>query len=345
MSEIFISHATADKDLVKSLVSLLRDGMGVPKKSIFCTSLKGYGIPLGKDFSEYMKSKIQEPKIVIMLITPAYLESQFCLMETGAVWSKSLHSCPIVVPPVGFASITKTLGLVQSWTINDESGIVDFKTAVVTALKSHVTLEDKDEHDWMDAREEWIDALPKLLKQLSKASMVTAKDHKQLKDRFKIQKRKNSDLEEELNKKEALITALRAAKNKEDVASIDNQYEDEEAEFEALLDALNSAKPENTYRVIFLHFLMDYYEKAPAFDWYNCREELQAALDYNLISADGDGTEVNWKEPQMQKLHKAIGAVDEFACSSDGKKYLENLQEEVTVTPSNKAFWEYHLDL
>ncbi|WP_249702590.1 toll/interleukin-1 receptor domain-containing protein [Altererythrobacter sp. KTW20L] len=111
MADIFVSHATADKALARLLVDLLKEGIGVPGSAIFCSSLKGHGVPFTADFNHYMKDQIQQPKLVFLLMTPAYLESSFCLMELGAAWAKSLKALAIVVPPVGFDVVTKTLGL------------------------------------------------------------------------------------------------------------------------------------------------------------------------------------------------------------------------------------------
>jgi hypothetical protein len=36
---VFISHAVKDKALVKEIVDLIEDGMGLPKDEIFCSSL------------------------------------------------------------------------------------------------------------------------------------------------------------------------------------------------------------------------------------------------------------------------------------------------------------------
>ena len=92
MSEIFISHATADKRLAELLVNFLKEAIGVPTSAIFCSSVKGHDIPLGEDFNDYIKQSIQNPKLVILLMTPAYVESLFCLMELGAAWAQSATS-------------------------------------------------------------------------------------------------------------------------------------------------------------------------------------------------------------------------------------------------------------
>ena len=71
-SGIFISHATADRDLVNALVDLLQTGIGIPHDKIFCTSLKGHGIPEGENFADFIRAKLQGAGHVIMVITPSY---------------------------------------------------------------------------------------------------------------------------------------------------------------------------------------------------------------------------------------------------------------------------------
>jgi TIR domain len=119
MSEIFLSHAVADQPLAKLLVDFLKEAIGVPNNAIFCSGVKGHDIPLGEDFNEHIKQKIQRPQLVMLLMTPAYIESLFCLMELGAAWAQSATSLAIVVPPIEFQTVTKTLGLKQAWRITD----------------------------------------------------------------------------------------------------------------------------------------------------------------------------------------------------------------------------------
>lgn len=95
---VFVSHATKDKELVAAIVDLIEEGIGVPESEIFCSSLDGYGIPTGENFISYIKSEIQEPKVVVLLLTPSYFRSNFCLFEMGAAWVKTHKIFPILVP-------------------------------------------------------------------------------------------------------------------------------------------------------------------------------------------------------------------------------------------------------
>ncbi|PJG51416.1 hypothetical protein CVM73_31075 [Bradyrhizobium forestalis] len=76
---ILISPAVRDKDLVKEIVELIEEGMGVPETEIFCSSLDGYGIPNGQNFVTYIKGQLLSPKVVVLVLTPAYFESKFCI--------------------------------------------------------------------------------------------------------------------------------------------------------------------------------------------------------------------------------------------------------------------------
>ena len=47
--KIFISHSSADIDIVEKVIDIL-EAIGVPSDKIFCSSFEGYGIRLGSDF-------------------------------------------------------------------------------------------------------------------------------------------------------------------------------------------------------------------------------------------------------------------------------------------------------
>lgn len=106
---IFISHAEKDVKLIKELVDLLENGIGVPEEEIFCTSLPGYGIPTGSNFVTYIKEQIQNPKYVIIVITKNYFASKFCLSELGAAWALSHKIFPIIVDPIEYSDVKDVL--------------------------------------------------------------------------------------------------------------------------------------------------------------------------------------------------------------------------------------------
>lgn len=146
----------------------------MPASAIFCSSVKGHHIPLGEDFNTYIKEQIQKPKLVILLMTPAYMESSFCLMELGAAWAQSSKSIAIVVPPIDYDTVTKTLGLKQAWKITDKSGLVDLRKVVRSTTPD---LEERSDHTWDDKRKQWGLDLKKILAKLQQATKVNADKH------------------------------------------------------------------------------------------------------------------------------------------------------------------------
>jgi hypothetical protein len=130
MSDIFVSHAEADKHLAKLLVDFIKEAIGVPSSAIFCSSVEGHHIPFGENFNAYIKQKIQIPKLVVLLITPAYIQRPFCLMEMGAAWAQSSKNVAVVVPPLDYDTVAQTLGLQQAWKITDETGLIAFREIV-----------------------------------------------------------------------------------------------------------------------------------------------------------------------------------------------------------------------
>ena len=94
-----------NKELVERLVEFLRSGMGIENSKIFCTSLNGT-LPTGRDFVEIIKQEVKEREMVMALITPEYLKSQFCMMELGAAWVEAEYLCVILAGGVDYEDLS-----------------------------------------------------------------------------------------------------------------------------------------------------------------------------------------------------------------------------------------------
>jgi len=120
MKKIFISHSTKDKIFVEYLTDLL-ESMGVPAAKIFCTSLEGYGVPLGDNFLERIKEELNEEVLVLFVMSENFYNSPACLCEMGAAWIKSRTHIPILIPPFDFCDIKGMVLHTQGLKINDKS--------------------------------------------------------------------------------------------------------------------------------------------------------------------------------------------------------------------------------
>lgn len=134
MATIFISHAAKDKELVEEVVDLLQVGVGVHPDSLFCSSLPGMGIPTGTDFISYIKSKVQNPDLVLLVVTPDFLKGQFCNNEVGASWALSLPIRPLLVPPLEFDDVRGVLAGTQIAKLNDKEKLSDLRDEIIEKL-------------------------------------------------------------------------------------------------------------------------------------------------------------------------------------------------------------------
>ena len=137
--DIFISHAVKDKDLVENFVdNILQLGMGISTEDIFCSSLSGMGIPSGKNFIDYLKEEIQQPKGVIVFFSKSYISSQFCMCELGATWAMTHKILPILVPPLTYSDVKGVLTGIQVDKLNDADDLNRFQQTFSEILEKDV---------------------------------------------------------------------------------------------------------------------------------------------------------------------------------------------------------------
>jgi hypothetical protein len=134
MARIFVSHAAKDKALVEEFVDLLHLGMGVGPDDVFCTSLPGMGIPTGADFVSFIKANVQTPEVIILLISPAFLDSEFCGNEVGASWALSIQVVPLLIPPVGHSDLRGVLFGKQAAKLTDKTKLSDLRDDLTQRL-------------------------------------------------------------------------------------------------------------------------------------------------------------------------------------------------------------------
>ena len=344
MSEIFISHAVADKKLAKALVLFLKEAIGVPEKSIFCSSVEGHGIPLGADFNEYMKNEIQEPKLVILLITETYLERHFCMMELGAAWAISLNACPIVVGDVPFSTVTNTIGLKQAWGIADYKGLTDLKQMIEA---TDIKLEERGPHAWDDKRTEWRTKLKKILPKLPKGTMATRQQLDKAEGVISEQARSIVDLERQLDRASSQIETLKACKDAEQVKNALQEFSGSEPkeEFERLVEELSDAQPARLWAGVYLHILLDRFDLAGRIDWLKDKDEFTTAIQYKLLS-DDDGHPVLWGTRKLKRIESALNSMSAFLDDPGNREFITAQEnQDIPMELADREFFEHHLNL
>lgn len=127
--KIFISHSSKDKNFGNFLVELLRS-LGVKENEITFTSNIAYGIPIGQNIFNWLKSQITENPFVIYLLSEEYYKSVACLNEMGAAWIIENEHAAIFTPNFNLSSKEFQGGALDpreiGFYINDEYRILAF---------------------------------------------------------------------------------------------------------------------------------------------------------------------------------------------------------------------------
>ena len=103
--KLFISHASADKEYMTALVELL-EGIGISSNSLVCTSVPGYGIPLGHDIYDWLRDQFVNNDLrVLFALSQKYYGSPACLNEMGAAWITKPQVTLLLLPGFDFKDI------------------------------------------------------------------------------------------------------------------------------------------------------------------------------------------------------------------------------------------------
>jgi hypothetical protein len=151
MKRVFISHSTNDREYVEHIIDLL-EGIGVPSESIFCTSVEGYGIPLGDNSLERIRSELNEETVVLFILSNNFYNSTACLCEMGAVWVKTIFHIPILIPPFNFSCIKGLLPFSQGMEINHKGKL----NSLNTKIREILNIRDFDSNRWERKRDRFI---------------------------------------------------------------------------------------------------------------------------------------------------------------------------------------------
>lgn len=216
MAQIFISHAHKDKKLVDALADLLRLTLEIKTSDIFCTSLEGMGVPSGENFISFIKEKIQDPKIVIIILSSNYYESHFCLCELGASWALSHKKLVLTIPPLAKNDLGGVLSGVQVDKIDDLDGFID-------EIKEALSIKDFKTPVWNSKKDQFLKKLPSILKSLPQPERVSLEKYEKLQGENKEYKLTYKKQESEIEELKNQIKKLKKCKNAEDVKKVEKE--------------------------------------------------------------------------------------------------------------------------
>lgn len=92
-NKIFISHRSTDKSIADMLVDFFV-GTGIPKETIFCSSLPGNDV--NEHISGEVKSALKNSAVNIAILSKEYYKSAYCLNEAGVLWYEN-EGAPVIL--------------------------------------------------------------------------------------------------------------------------------------------------------------------------------------------------------------------------------------------------------
>lgn len=342
MAKLFISHAVHDKALVEAVVDLLESGVGVPHKSIFCSSLKGQSIKPGKDFVDSIRENLDGATCVLALISEAYYASAFCMCELGGVWLASKSFLPVLVPPVDYSGLKAVLSGLQVSKIASEEDLDELRDELVERLE----IEAHSTPRWNKKRNEFLVALPELLEKIPFKGPVARDKFDKLQADVRSYKKECEALETTLAERDKLIAELKKAKDAKAVAKVVRKHSTAAESFEELVSAAASAlsslsKP--VVEALYYRARGEDYHPNGGEQW----DDAQRPLEYGQIELNSDEKGVSPRESNP-KVRKAIAALDELAGwleepPEDFYEWYEQEAEGEEPDMSLRSFWDRHL--
>jgi hypothetical protein len=340
--KIFISHAAKDKKLADLLVDFLETGTPLTSNDIFCSSLEGLGIPTGKNFIEYIKEEIQTPETVILLLSPNYFASQFCLCELGASWALSHNVLPLLVPPLTYDDIEGVLSGIQINKINDLDGINHF----IMALKQQILNFGELNLARLDAKKrKFLKKLRKILKELPQPEIVPLEKYKELEKKYSESLTYINKLDRKIDELKKIIDDLVKCKDSEEVNNVLKKYDNMDIleKFDKIVGNIKNILDYLDWEVT-KFILSEYYGHPYKIDWFSYGEEFEKSIRYRYLKGDDD-LSVNWDNKHMKKLEKYLNDLSALLEDNEDYESLLKLYEKEyssDLEPENQEFWEEH---
>ncbi len=97
---VFVSHAKKDAEYAAKIKEALLSTDSLTKYDVFCSE-DNTSLASGSDYVEEIRQALNHAYCYLLLLSPAFMDSQFCLAELGAAWGQ-----PGVHPHRIFALLT-----------------------------------------------------------------------------------------------------------------------------------------------------------------------------------------------------------------------------------------------
>lgn len=340
---IFISHAVKDKAFVNEFVNYLRLAANLTTDDIFCCSFEEMGIQAGKYFVDFVKTELKSSKVVISIISPNYLDSEFSLCELGATWLiEDIKFYPILLPPLDYDDQDGILKGLQTIKIGRDKKLSTMIQEITEICETSFKVA-----NCQTKTEDFISQLPTLLKTIPEPNTCKKEELDEIKKELDSFKAEYRELESENVRLNKIIEELKNLKDKAEFDKVLLQDSPLEERFEMIVDNLNSTLSDNSMMINYL--LFKDYQSADGISSKHLRDfeiyerELRNDVENDLVYFDEDESTyyLNKSDYSIKKSLEALKTFNDSLGEFDSVE-LEQLNDyyKINIKLDNKRFWE-----
>lgn len=337
---IFISHAKKDEKIIEYFLDeILIGALNFHHQDIFCTSADGMKIPSGSNWRDSIKAAIASAKIIILIITSNYKESEICQNELGAAWVSGKPCLPLIIDPIDY----KTAGVIQDdkqiEKLLEETGLDRIRDTLGSIFSSSFSIPQSDR--WTKKKLDFLSRSRSYLRGNPFKEPLN-------RDTFDTLQKKYTDLQTSydslMEEKSALKELVRDLENAKDRASVrkvksahgfTNQIEEFKNYIDEIDRLISSLPP-----VIATLIYNNYTNKNLTFEYISYRAPLETAIANEMIY---DDLKINWNHPIMKKIKVALDNLSKYMKNDLSDSAYEELTDEypdVNLEITNLEFWK-----
>ena len=153
---VFISHSHDDEDFIVALVNLLED-MGFTKDTLFCSSVREFGIPLSGDIFETIRGLFLEHDLYVIFVhSPRFYGSPVSLNEMGAAWVLKTDFCSILTNDMEYSMMKGVVNNAKLSIKVDDKEAPSLLNELYKHLKTMFSLQNLDMNKWERKRDQFL---------------------------------------------------------------------------------------------------------------------------------------------------------------------------------------------
>ena len=339
VSNIFVSHAAADKALVDPFVStVLQLGCEVPKASIFFSSRRSTGVPSGTDLSSYVRGKVQKADLVVAIISPTFQSRPYCAAELGAAWGVTNKLFPILTPGMRRTDLDGVLPTLLTQYLDESEALDELHERVCNAVGSS-----PGAMTWNEHKASWLVNVKRYAAMIPTLRIITPEDYDRAIADAKGAQLALGTAQDEITRLEQLNERLAEVKDREAVQEL-LMDDDENREFERLRDIASVALerlPHYVQEAVFLQRTEGFVPNARPFEDERRDALNDARLHGHLMEMSDDALMLNEDSIDVEEAVKATDDLSDFlgGTSNEFKSWFRT-QFRMSPDLSKRSVWE-----